>query len=96
VVHESLACGTPAVATDVGAVRDLIPSAAHGSVVPRDDQAALEDALAWALEAEWDRTAIAARAGARTWERVAREVLSELEDAVAGRPAAHPLSCGAL
>jgi glycosyltransferase involved in cell wall biosynthesis len=95
VVHESLACGTPVVSTDVGAVRDLIPSAAYGAVVPRDDQAALEEALAGALAARWDPAAVAARAGARTWDRVAREVLVELENAAAGRLAAQSLSCDA-
>jgi len=85
VVHESLACGTPVVATDVGAVPELIPSSAYGAVVPRGDQAALEEALAGALAAQWDAAAVAARAGARTWDRVAREVIVELENAAAGR-----------
>jgi teichuronic acid biosynthesis glycosyltransferase TuaC len=85
VVHESLACGTPAVCTDVGAVPDLIPGDLYGYVVPRDDQAALEAALARALDVEWDRAAIAARAGARTWDRVASEVLTEIESVAASR-----------
>lgn len=85
VVHEALACGTPAVCTDVGAVPDLVPSPQFGYVVPRDDQPALEAALERALAVEWDRAAIAARAGSRTWDRVAREALAELEAAAEGR-----------
>ena len=88
VVHESLACGTPAVCTDVGAVPDLVPSKI-GYVVPNDDQAALDAALDLALRTEWDRAAIASRAGSRTWDRVAREVLAEIESVTGGLPA-HP------
>jgi glycosyltransferase involved in cell wall biosynthesis len=84
VVHESLACGTPAVCTDVGAVPDLVPSEAHGYVVPNDDQGALDEALRKALDRDWDRNTIAVRAGARTWERVAREVLTEIESVAGG------------
>ena len=32
VVHEALSCGTPVVTTDVGSVRELIPSERYGSV----------------------------------------------------------------
>ena len=92
VVHEALACGTPSVCTDVGAVPDLVVSQQHGYIVPSGDQAALDAALARALSTAWDRPAIAARAGSRTWERVAREVLAELENVVAGRePAQYPV-----
>ena len=35
--YEALACGTPVVATDVGAVRQMIISAQHGFIVPVDD-----------------------------------------------------------
>lgn len=90
VVHESLACGTPVVCTDVGAVPDLVSSKVHGYVVPRDDQAALTAALDLALRAEWDRAAIASRAGSRTWERVAREVLAEIESVAGGPDPARP------
>ncbi len=46
VVNEALACGTPVVASDVGAVPDLIPSPEYGSVVPTGDQDALESRVA--------------------------------------------------
>jgi glycosyltransferase involved in cell wall biosynthesis len=95
VVHESLACGTPAVCTDVGAVPDLVVSEAHGYVVPPGDQAKLEAALARALAVEWDRAAIAARAGSRSWQLVAREVLAEIEKAAAGPEQARSASAGA-
>jgi glycosyltransferase involved in cell wall biosynthesis len=83
VVHESLACGTPVVATNVGAIADLIPSPDYGFITPAGDIAALEQALLQALSKEWDRERISAWAHARSWEQVALEVVSEFES-VAG------------
>ncbi len=40
VVHEALACGTPVVATRVGAIPEMIPSADYGFVTPVKDQSA--------------------------------------------------------
>jgi glycosyltransferase involved in cell wall biosynthesis len=79
VVHEAMACGTPVVATDVGAVKDMIPSSEHGIIVPPNDNPALAEALSEALNREWDRTKISTWAQSRTWERVVQEVLSEFE-----------------
>jgi glycosyltransferase involved in cell wall biosynthesis len=92
VVHESLACGTPVVGTDVGAVPDLVPSEVYGYVVPRDDQAALTKALEAALTREWDRSAISSWAGSRTWDHVAREVLAEIESIAGGLGQARPVT----
>jgi glycosyltransferase involved in cell wall biosynthesis len=82
VVHEALACGTPVVATDVGAVPDLIPDARYGTVVPPGDQNSLDTAVCDALTGSWDRTAIAALGMSRTWREVAAEVLKEISAAV--------------
>lgn len=76
VVNEALACGTPVVATDVGAVRQMITSPEFGIVVPARDDEALTDALRMALERAWDRKAIAERGGSRSWAHVADEVLA--------------------
>lgn len=83
VVHEALACGTPVVATDVGAVSDMIPTSDYGLIVPVGDALALDRALYQALTKEWDYGEISAWALSRTWEQVGREVFSELRDVVA-------------
>jgi glycosyltransferase involved in cell wall biosynthesis len=82
VVHEALACGTPVVATDVGAVPDLIPNARYGTVVAPGDQSSLDTAVCDALTGSWDRAAIAALGMSRTWHEVAAEVLKEISAAV--------------
>lgn len=72
-VMESLACGTPVVATAVGGIPEMLDSREVGILVDRTTSAVaagLEQALAQA----WDRPAIAARTRARTWDTVAKEV----------------------
>jgi teichuronic acid biosynthesis glycosyltransferase TuaC len=84
VVHEALACGTPVVATQVGAIPEMIPSADYGLVTPVRDQSALLSALRSALAKDWDRARIEAWGGSRTWARVTEEVLTVFES-IAGR-----------
>jgi teichuronic acid biosynthesis glycosyltransferase TuaC len=76
VVHEALACGTPVVATRVGAIPEMIPSADYGLITPAKDQSALLVALRSALLTEWDRDQIARWGGTRTWNVVTDEVLT--------------------
>jgi teichuronic acid biosynthesis glycosyltransferase TuaC len=83
VVNEALACGTPVVATDVGAVRRMLPSDRFGLVVPVDDPAALEAALRVGLTREWDHAEISNWGRSRSWDQVAKEVLKEAAQAVA-------------
>lgn len=78
VVNEALACGTPVVATDVGAVRQMISSERYGIVVPVNDQDALTAALRRALTETWDHAAIAATGQARSWQDVAEAVLAAI------------------
>jgi teichuronic acid biosynthesis glycosyltransferase TuaC len=82
VVHEALACGTPAIVYDVGGVPDLLPSAEYGAVVPPGDQAALTVELGAALSRTWNREKIAAWGGSRSWAKVAQEVAVVLRDSV--------------
>jgi len=77
VVHEALACGTPVVATDVGAVPDMIRGPECGFVVPVNDKVALAAALERALREKWNHKAISATLS-RSWRQVALEVLEEM------------------
>lgn len=83
VVHEALACGAPVVATDVGAVPEMLPDGRYGIIVPVNDQPALEQALGRALCGTWDRGAIAAWGHARSWSQVAGEVLDHMREILA-------------
>jgi glycosyltransferase involved in cell wall biosynthesis len=83
VVNEALACGTPVVATDVGAVRQMLPSTQFGTVVPVDDTPSLGAALREALTRAWDHAAISSWGRSRSWGQVAEEVLEEAKKAVA-------------
>ena len=84
VVHEAMACGAPVVATDVGAVPEMISDPAYGLVVPPQDSTAFTEAIRRALATEWDRAAIARWAERRSWDQVAREVDEELRAAIDG------------
>ena len=88
VVNEALACGTPVVATDVGAVAQMLPSEHFGYVVPQNDDAALAAALHQALSRSWGRDEIAAWGQSRSWEQVASETLDHLQVSLDRRRAA--------
>lgn len=77
-IHEAQACGAPVVATDVGGAPDMIPCDDYGLIVAPGDDEALESALRTALTRQWDRAAIAAWGGMRTWDRVASETVVNL------------------
>lgn len=95
VVHEALGCGTPVVATRVGAIPSLIPGARYGYTVPVNDVEALGEAFAQALDRAWERNAISDWGRSRSWKQVAGEVL-EVFRAAAGQHASacsEALSC---
>ncbi|MGB9463453.1 MAG: glycosyltransferase, partial [Candidatus Acidiferrum sp.] len=73
VVLESLACGTPVVATRVGGVPEVLVSDKLGVLVEPSVEAFMEG-LKRALHGAWDREFISAHACARTWDVVAEEV----------------------
>jgi glycosyltransferase involved in cell wall biosynthesis len=49
VLIEAMACGTPAVAFDVGGIRDIIVDGVNGCVVPKEDRQALLQAMDYVL-----------------------------------------------
>ena len=71
-VLECLACGRPVVATDVGAVPDLIHPASNGRIVPAADVDALAAALKHVLGRPWTPEAICR--SVKSWDRVAEDV----------------------
>jgi glycosyltransferase involved in cell wall biosynthesis len=79
VVHEALACGIPVVATDVGAVPEMLADGSRGFVVPVNEPERLKQGLATALQKKWNAEEISAWARARSWAQVAAEVYEEME-----------------
>ena len=73
-VLESLACGTPVIATDVGAVPDILPVPAAGRIVPPQQVAPLRKAIAEVLDADWDTATVVRKSGVRSWDDVAADV----------------------
>jgi glycosyltransferase involved in cell wall biosynthesis len=73
VVMESLACGTPVIATRVGGIPEIIVSSELGILVA-EDLRSITDGIASALSRKWDREALVSYARSRTWEVVATEV----------------------
>jgi teichuronic acid biosynthesis glycosyltransferase TuaC len=73
VVLESLACGTPVVATNVGGVPEVLLSDRLGVLVEPNAEA-MARGLAQALGTPWDRDFISRHTQARSWDVVAKEV----------------------
>ena len=68
VILESMACGTPVLATDVGGNREVVADDHLGMIVPFGDADRLAEGIACCLRRDWDRAAIRAYAEANDWE----------------------------
>jgi phosphatidylinositol alpha-mannosyltransferase len=87
VLTEAFAAGTPVVASDIAGYRDVVRNGVDGLLVPVGDAQALAEALR-DLYDDPERRARMARAAAAdvgrfAWPRVASEVMSAYEDAIA-------------
>ena len=78
---EALACGTPAVATPVGEIPEVL-AASGGGLLARSE-GDLAPVLGEALSREWDRRAMRNWAVGRRWPDVGAAVLEQLRGAVA-------------
>jgi glycosyltransferase involved in cell wall biosynthesis len=85
-VQESLACGTPVAAFDVGAIPEMLPFEDLGCIVPARTPEALAAAFAHCRSREWDRARIAAWGARRSWSAVGDEVVAILQAALKDSP----------
>ena len=79
VLLEAMACGLPVVTTDVGGNREVVCNDELGTIVPFGDGAALQRAIAEALERTWDRSAIIAYARDNDWAKRVDILVEEFE-----------------
>lgn len=70
---EALACGCPAVASDVGGNREIVTDSKLGRLVALEDHDRWIEEIAAALQRSWDRDWIAEKGGRRDWQQVAAE-----------------------
>jgi glycosyltransferase involved in cell wall biosynthesis len=80
VILEALACGRPVVATEVGAVPDLIDTTS-GVLVPPGEPARLAAALGEALARDWEATGLRAHVLPLSWEANAHALARALTQA---------------
>jgi glycosyltransferase involved in cell wall biosynthesis len=85
------------VATDAGAIREIIVEGENGFVVGTGDVRSLAGAIARALEWPWDRKRIAESMQRRGWDRCATEVIETYRAVLGAESSSHmegPLHAG--
>jgi len=86
VVLESLACGTAVVATNVGAVPELLSVPGDGRIVPPRDVNALAKALEDVLNSSGSALSLASGKAVKSWDEVARQVHQVFADVLSPLP----------
>ncbi len=81
VVVESLASGTPVVATAVGGIPEMVRDGVNGFLVGERSSEAAAGALRRALGFRWDREAVRRSGAVRDWDSVAKAQLEALREA---------------
>jgi teichuronic acid biosynthesis glycosyltransferase TuaC len=89
VLNESLACGTPVVASAVGGVPDLVTDEALGLVVPPNNRRALADAMLEATTKPWNNARIAQTAPVLDWDGYSAKLVAVYEKLISDRKSSH-------
>jgi len=79
VVLESLACGTPVVATRVGGIPDALGPETNGILVDKGDSKALANAIIFGLKRKWNKEKLVEYARQFTWEFIADRLYQEYQ-----------------
>lgn len=93
VVLESMSCGTPVVASDVGSVIDMITSAETGIIVSSNTVAAWTESLRAALSRNWQRRDISDTQKDNSWRQVGERVFELFKKEIGNRRTPVELSC---
>lgn len=78
VLLESMAAGTPVVATAVGGIPEIVEQDVTGILVPSAEPVMLAEALKQALQKPWQRSAIQQHAAQFTWQKNKAQMLEML------------------
>lgn len=87
---EAMACGLPVITTAVGGNAEVVCKPELGTIVPFNNQAALEQAIASALERKWDRSKIIAHAGENSWDSRVTRLVEAFQDIAQATGTASP------
>ena len=79
VILESMACGTPVVASDVGGNAEVVANSELGTIVPFGDGDALEAALRDALSKNWSCENLIEYANSNNWKYHIEKLLLEFD-----------------
>ncbi len=77
ILLESLACGVPVVATNVGGIPEIVDNENLGILVPKKDIYAIADAIEKALERSWEKGLLRDRVGDSSWDRSSERLKDE-------------------
>jgi glycosyltransferase involved in cell wall biosynthesis len=89
VVLESLACGTPVIASRVGGIPEILVSDDFGTMVQPRDSEALTQAILNAIDKKWDSAKLVAYAHANTWTERAQRFMKVYQDVLKTEGEAH-------
>lgn len=80
VILESLSCGIPVVASNVGGIPEILVSADYGIMVQPGDSKKLCQAIQDCLRKKWNRELIRAYSSKFSWQNNVKELYCEIED----------------